>query len=208
MLGTPKRIYKLTTTALYSGNITVNIDYSAIMFTDESSIKLIKLTSSGWIDITDSEYPDTINDLIQGTIDTLSYFAIVEPSDVAQSVLDRNTAAQSMLDTRGRAGTYIFYFPETFSLETNVALTHTTEPAPERSGGYVPAQYTTISLLRDDLPWDVHRADKISIHQEGNYFVDNIETQSRWLTKVAVTPWATTTTSTTTTTTTTSTPPP
>ena len=209
MLGTPKRIYNITTSALYTGNITITIDYSAMTFSVESALVLLKLTSIGWTDITDSEYPDTTNDIIQGTTTSLSYFAIVEPSDVAASVLAKNTATITMLDPQhgGRVGAYTYYYPETFTLTPlNMAISHDMEAIPEEVGGYTTAQYTMITMLRDSLPWEPRRGDRISIYQECDYVVDNnLRDNSKWFTRVIVSPLATTTSSTFTTTTTTTT---
>jgi CSLREA domain-containing protein len=75
--GTPARYYNLTTTALFSGQITVCIDYTGIAYVDEPSLRLFHHTAAGWSDETTSL--DTSTNTICGKTAALSEFAVFEP---------------------------------------------------------------------------------------------------------------------------------
>lgn len=73
-LGQPPIYYDLTTTAEYSGSISVCIDYSWTFF-DESSLRLFHFEGGEWIDRTTTV--DTGNHTICGVVSSLSPFAII-----------------------------------------------------------------------------------------------------------------------------------
>lgn len=77
-LGEPPVYYDLTTTAGYSGQIEVCIDYSGVSFVNEEDLQLFHYDESSdtWIDVTSSL--DTDNNIICGIVDSLSFFAILE----------------------------------------------------------------------------------------------------------------------------------
>jgi DNA-binding beta-propeller fold protein YncE len=77
-LGEPPVYYEITTTALYTGQIQVCINYSGVFFDNESAIKLLHYESGVWSDVTLSL--DMVNDIICGNVSSLSPFVIVEPS--------------------------------------------------------------------------------------------------------------------------------
>jgi hypothetical protein len=75
-LGQPPVYYEITTTATYGGSIIICIDYSGISFTNENRLRLFHRKDSSWVDVTSSL--DTINDIICGTVSSLSPFAIFQ----------------------------------------------------------------------------------------------------------------------------------
>lgn len=79
-LGDPPTYYELTTTAVFL-SVDVCIDYSGVAFSDEAVLTLLHYEDGEWLDETDSL--DTANDIICGTVESLSPFAIVEPGGLA-----------------------------------------------------------------------------------------------------------------------------
>jgi hypothetical protein len=79
-LGNPPVYYNIETTAGYDPPIQICIDYSGISYGNESNLRLFHQTDSGWEDVTDPGYPDTVNKIICGTVDSLSAFAMLEPA--------------------------------------------------------------------------------------------------------------------------------
>jgi hypothetical protein len=75
-LGTPPAYYELTTTAVYSGPITVCINYPGGAFTDESTLQLAHFEGGAWVDRTVSL--DTANNVICAGVSSLSPFAVFE----------------------------------------------------------------------------------------------------------------------------------
>ncbi len=79
-LGEPPTYDELTTTALFTGPITVCIDYSGISFSDESQLRLFHFEDGVWVDRTVSL--DTTTNIICASVASLSPFAIFEPARV------------------------------------------------------------------------------------------------------------------------------
>lgn len=75
-LGTPPIYYEISTTAEFSGSITIFIDYSGIVFGNEANLRLMHWEDGTWVNVTSSL--DEANDIICGTVTTLSQFAIFE----------------------------------------------------------------------------------------------------------------------------------
>ena len=86
-LGNPPVYYDITTTAVFSGPVTVCIDYSSVQFGNEENLQLshreVDPTTSEevWVDQTVSL--DTANDIICAEVTSLSLFIVAE-----RSVLD------------------------------------------------------------------------------------------------------------------------
>jgi parallel beta-helix repeat protein len=76
MVGQPPTIFDMSTTAVFTGNVTVCIDYSGISFGNESNLKLFHQENGPWVDVT--TFLDTDNDIICGMVTSLSPFAIFE----------------------------------------------------------------------------------------------------------------------------------
>jgi hypothetical protein len=79
-LGNPPVYYNIETTASYTGPIRICMMYSGIAYSNEAKLKLFHRTSTGWQDVTDPGYPDTAYKTICGTVNSLSVFAMFEPS--------------------------------------------------------------------------------------------------------------------------------
>ena len=76
-LGDPPCYYEIETTAMYSGFISICIDYTGASFTDEQNLSLFHQESGGeWVDITTSL--DTENNIICGEVTSLSTFTVFE----------------------------------------------------------------------------------------------------------------------------------
>jgi hypothetical protein len=79
-LGNPSTIFDIITDAVYDPPVTVCLDYTNIAFNKhESKLKLLQHTGTKWENITD--YVNEIDDIICGTTNSLSFFAVVEPND-------------------------------------------------------------------------------------------------------------------------------
>src|SRR2546428_559773 len=76
--GTPPAYYDLTTTASFSGDVTVCINYNTITFNNVASLKLFHFVDPNWVDATVSL--DTATQIICGRTASLSPFAIFEPA--------------------------------------------------------------------------------------------------------------------------------
>ena len=75
-LGDPPVYFELTTTAEFSGPITVCIDYSELTFQKENGLRLYHLENGRWQDRTVSL--DTTNKIVCAEVDSLSPFVIFE----------------------------------------------------------------------------------------------------------------------------------
>jgi hypothetical protein len=76
-VGNPPIYYDLSTTAQFSGNITVCINYAGVTFAS-SSPRLFHYENGVWLDRTVSM--DTTNQIVCGTVTSLSPFALLEPT--------------------------------------------------------------------------------------------------------------------------------
>jgi hypothetical protein len=75
-LGAPPTHYDITTTALYSGPITVCIDYSGVRYQNTSQLQLLHLVTGTWVSV-----PTTIDQATQtvcGQVTSLSPFLVVQ----------------------------------------------------------------------------------------------------------------------------------
>jgi len=68
----------ISTTASYSGNITVGISYDETQVVSEESLRLFHWNGSEWEDVTTSV--DTVNNIVYGEVASLSPFFIGEPA--------------------------------------------------------------------------------------------------------------------------------
>lgn len=77
--GTPPLLYQIETTAQFVGDIHVCFAWEEGRFTNESNLRLFhSADGSGWTDVTDAGYPDTVNNIICGTVSSFSFFALLE----------------------------------------------------------------------------------------------------------------------------------
>jgi uncharacterized delta-60 repeat protein len=79
-LGNPPVFYSIETTAGYTGQIHICINYTGVSYGNESMLRLLHETPTGWVDITDPGYPDMVNKIICGTVSSFSHFGVFEPS--------------------------------------------------------------------------------------------------------------------------------
>src|SRR5262249_53389291 len=90
-LGSPPTFYDLSTTAVFSGSITIAINYTAITFKNPLNPKLFHLENGVWVNRTTSV--DFTNHIIYATVTSLSPFAVFEEDSptvtcsVAESLL-------------------------------------------------------------------------------------------------------------------------
>lgn len=75
-LGGLDTFYDITTTADFSGMVEVAIDYSEMGFINEDMIQLLHYYDGVWYDCT--TYNDTLNNIIYGSVDSLSPFAVTQ----------------------------------------------------------------------------------------------------------------------------------
>ena len=76
-LGNPPTYFELTTTAVFSGPVTVCIDYSRIAFAPGTAPQLFHYESGAWLDVTVSL--DPVAQVICGSVNSFSPFAIFQP---------------------------------------------------------------------------------------------------------------------------------
>jgi hypothetical protein len=93
-LGDPPTYYDLSTTATFTGSVTVCISYSGVSFIDQSQLRLFHFESGAWVDRTVSL--DTANKIICGAVTSLSPFAVVMPAPVAHAQPPVNGDASSV----------------------------------------------------------------------------------------------------------------
>jgi hypothetical protein len=75
----PETYYDIRTTAVFSGVVTICIDYTLVNITgSESSLGLYHYENNSWKPVTTSR--DTVNNIICGEVTSLSPFAIFEPN--------------------------------------------------------------------------------------------------------------------------------
>ncbi len=86
-LGSPPTYYNITTTAQFSGQIEVCLSWQQGQFNNETNLKLFHYDGTNWTNITESGYPDTVNNIICGLTNSFSDFAIFEKKQV-QAIID------------------------------------------------------------------------------------------------------------------------
>lgn len=75
-LGSPPTYYDVETTATFSGSVTLCFNYSGASYGNESKLKLLHYENGTWTNVTTSL--DTTNDVICGTVTSLSPFLVAE----------------------------------------------------------------------------------------------------------------------------------
>lgn len=84
-LGQPAIYYDITTTASYSGNIYVSMNYNPSAFNGSpKSLRLLHYEGGRWVDCTTSN--DTVNHVISGVVASLSPFAVAERTTIAVDI--------------------------------------------------------------------------------------------------------------------------
>jgi len=103
-LGNPPIYFGLQTTASFTGQVEVCIDYSGIGFGSPSSLKLFHHENDAWVDITTSL--DTTDNIICGSVTSFSAFGVFEPEVINQPPTARGGPDQTV-ECCGTAGTQI-----------------------------------------------------------------------------------------------------
>jgi len=93
-LGNPPVYYNLSTTALFSGSVTICINYAGIAFTQPP--RLFHYENGGWVDHTTSV--NAINMIACGSVTSLSPFALFQPT-----IIPTTTSVSSVGVTYGTA---------------------------------------------------------------------------------------------------------
>ncbi|MFC2163602.1 6-bladed beta-propeller [Acidobacteriota bacterium] len=77
-LGDPETFYEIETTASFSGNITICIDYSGVNVGNEDNLRFSHYESGTWVEVPILSH-DKNNDIVCGQVASLSIFALFEP---------------------------------------------------------------------------------------------------------------------------------
>jgi PKD repeat protein len=79
VLGTP---YLITTTATFtSAHVCLAYNDDGLSLQEEQALRLFHFNDSEWKDVTDLNYPDTVNNLVCGNVTSFSPFAILYPTN-------------------------------------------------------------------------------------------------------------------------------
>ena len=97
-VGQPPTYYDLSTTAVFSGPVTVRFNYSGISYGNESGLKLYHLESGAWVDRTVSL--DITNKMICGSVTSLSPFAVFSSMYVAHVQQPINADGSSVFNAK------------------------------------------------------------------------------------------------------------
>jgi len=98
-LGNPKTYYEISTTAVFSGSVSICINYTGVSYAKESKLKLLHRESTGWVNTTTAL--DTANNVICGEVTSLSPFVIVElETDPPMAPANLTATASSSVDRR------------------------------------------------------------------------------------------------------------
>jgi len=107
-LGDPPTYFNISTTAVFSGSVEVCINYAGIGFVNETSLQLLHFDGTSWVDTTTSL--DTVNDVICGSVSSLSPFIVAAPSLV--SVITASVDVQPMVLNKNANGGYVTVYIE------------------------------------------------------------------------------------------------
>jgi hypothetical protein len=89
-LGSPPTYFDINTTAVFSGPVTVCIDYSSVSYGDPTKLKMLHNVNGTWVDVTVSN--NTTTHVICGSTTSFSPFAVFESvySGAVQSPINAN----------------------------------------------------------------------------------------------------------------------
>lgn len=80
----PNRYYEIRTSAGYTGDIEIRIKYQETWIPlgmNEADLRIWHYDSPNWIDVTEPDFPDTVNNFLQGNVNSLSYFVLAIPTN-------------------------------------------------------------------------------------------------------------------------------
>jgi hypothetical protein len=107
-LGDPPTYFNISTTAVFSGSVEVCISYAGIGFVNETALQLLHFDGTSWVNTTTSL--DTVNDVICGSVSSLSPFIVAAPSLV--SVITASVDVQPMILNKNAKGGYVTVYIE------------------------------------------------------------------------------------------------
>lgn len=116
-VGIPEVYYNLSTTATFTGPVTVCINYGS-QFSDENGLKLFHYEGNAWVDTTVSQ--DPVNNIICGSVTSFSPFAVARPAYVGTIQQPVNLDGSSMFNAN--RGVIPLKFTLTFGGVSNCSL--------------------------------------------------------------------------------------
>jgi hypothetical protein len=140
-LGNPPTYYQLSTTAVFSGSVTICINYSGISFGNASKLRLFHYANNAWVDVTTSN----ANQTVCGVVTSLSPFAIFESPYSAAIQSPVNADGSSVFNaSRG-------VVPVKFTLSLDGTVTCSLPPATIavfRTSGGIPVSVNEVDYLQ------------------------------------------------------------
>jgi hypothetical protein len=92
-IGEPIALLEINTNAKYTGSIIVAVNYTDLIYQNESALRLLHCENGVWFDCTTSI--DTVNKMIYGLVNSLSPFAIITQN----TINDPNNGNQNNMGT-------------------------------------------------------------------------------------------------------------
>ena len=114
--GTPAHYYDLATTAVFTGAVTVCINYTGISFPTPPGPSLFHFENGNWVNRTTTVNTNTRT--VCGVVTSLSPFALFQPAAVAATSISVSPTALNPQYTQGTSPTA---FSQTFSLNSTPA---------------------------------------------------------------------------------------
>jgi hypothetical protein len=160
-LGDPATYYDITTTATYNGMIEVCVSYSGVTFSGPAAdLKLLHYEDPLWVDCT--TFVDTENEVIYGSVSSLSPFAVMVSIDADPPVFESLTVTPDVLWPPNHKMVAIEVAWEvTDNLDENPSVTLKSIEMNEGD------ETNTYDPTFDDTLGDGHTTDDIQIDDEG-----------------------------------------
>jgi hypothetical protein len=151
-LGTPPTYYHVSTTAQFSGQVEVCLNWQQGQFNNEQNLKLFHYNGTNWVNITESGYPDTINNVICGLTTSFSDFAIFEKKQVTATIDIKPGSYPNAINLGSNGGVAVAIFSTpTFDATTIDPLSVTLASAPIQLKGNGTAMYSIQDVNNDGL---------------------------------------------------------
>lgn len=150
-LGNPPTYYEISTTATFSGSVTVCINYTGVSVDDEASLRLYHYEGGAWVDVTTSL--DTTNNIICGSVTSFSAFAIFEPIPLPVTIDIKPGSFPNSINL-GSGGTVpvAIFSTSTFDARTLDPTTVTLASAPVKLRGRGTPMASAEDVNGDGLP--------------------------------------------------------
>ena len=147
-LGTPATYYGISTTAQFTAPVQVCISWTEGQFNNENNLKLWHFDDTNWTNITESGYPDTVNNRICGLTTSFSDFAIFEKKQIVATIDIKPGASPNTINLGSHGTVAVAIFSTaTFDVRTVDPLSVTLAGAPVRlrSNGTPMASFQNIN---------------------------------------------------------------